>query len=279
MCSVTDPGADRGGGGPGGSRPCDHAARIPVVPIQFINRVLDIPVMPQRQVRTVSNSAEYGRLHWCSAWVRLLPCPSLCNDRCRVVQTVQKTVWRCRCCSLLTRLSTSLLWRRGISLGSRSCEDDIDSSATVHRHGDRRSVLMQLRLGSSCPSRQLRFLSSARQGHDGLGMGFSLWFHCVFRTPSSWTSSPRWSPRWSTVVGCRGLGGGGDAGSLTPRCSATRIGCMHCFGIWINTCHKHRVRTSTKPPQTSTTTTNHDKPLTTNHHNHCRRFTQTGWFC
>ena len=28
-------------------------------------------------------------------------------------------------------------------------------------------------------------------------------------------------PRWPTVLGCRGLGGGGDVGSLTPRRSAT----------------------------------------------------------
>ena len=164
VCSVpyvtssgaTDLGADRSGGGPGVSRPSDHAARIPAVPvrepdvpqIQFINRVLGIPVVPQRQVFTVPNCAEYGRLHWCSAWVRLLPRPSLCNDRCRVVQTVQKTVWRCRCCSLLTRLSTSLLWRRGISLWSRSSEDDRDSSVTVHRHGGRRSCSYATTSGS-----------------------------------------------------------------------------------------------------------------------------------
>ena len=50
---------------------------------QFIDRVLDMAGMPQRQVRTVPNCAEFCRLHRCSAWERLLTRPSLCNDRCR----------------------------------------------------------------------------------------------------------------------------------------------------------------------------------------------------
>ena len=40
--------------------------------IQFLGRVLGIPVAPQRQVRTVPNCAEKERLHRCSAWERLL---------------------------------------------------------------------------------------------------------------------------------------------------------------------------------------------------------------
>ena len=53
-----------------------------VLQIQFIDIVLDIPVMPQRQVRTVPNCAEVrvdstrAVLGW--LWSR----PSLCNDRC-----------------------------------------------------------------------------------------------------------------------------------------------------------------------------------------------------
>ena len=42
----------------------------------------------------------------------------------------------------------------------------------------------------------------------------------------------------------RGLGGDGDAGSLTPRCSATPIHCMRCVA-WTDTSHKHRVRITT----------------------------------
>ena len=44
--------------------------------------------------------------------------------------------------------------------------------------------------------------------------------------------------------------GVGDAGSLTPRCSAIRIRCMHCDVKWSDTCHQHGVRTTT----TTTTT-------------------------
>ena len=72
----------------------------------------------------------------------------------------------------------------------------------------------------------------------------------LFRTPSTRTSSPSASPRWPTVVGCRGLEVVGDAGSLTLRCSATPIGCKHCH-VWINSCVKSSVRTTTttQPPQ------------------------------
>ena len=51
------------------------------------------------------------------------------------------------------------------------------------------------------------------------------------------------SPRWLTPVSCRGFGDG-DARSLTPGCSVTRIG-LHCDVKWTNTCHQHRVRTTT----------------------------------
>ena len=56
--------------------------------IQFIGRVLDNPVTPQGQVRTVLTCADYWRPHRCSALQRLLTHPLWCNDRCRVVQTV-----------------------------------------------------------------------------------------------------------------------------------------------------------------------------------------------
>ena len=45
---------------------------------------------------------------------------------------------------------------------------------------------------------------------------------------------------------------GGDAGSQTPRCSATLIRCIY-YGVWKNTCHKWRVRTTT----TTTTPSSH----------------------
>ena len=46
---------------------------------------------------------------------------------------------------------------------------------------------------------------------------------CIFGLRSSGRRFSGWSHRLPTVVGCRGLGGGGDAGSLTLRCSATRV--------------------------------------------------------
>ena len=44
-----------------------HMFQQSVPLIQFIDRVLDIPVVPQRQVRMVPNCAENGGLHKCSA--------------------------------------------------------------------------------------------------------------------------------------------------------------------------------------------------------------------
>ena len=69
VCSVpyvtssraTDPGADRGGGGFGDSRPCGHAARIPAVPVREPGCASDSvhqqsvghSSLPHRQVRSV----------------------------------------------------------------------------------------------------------------------------------------------------------------------------------------------------------------------------------
>ena len=64
----------------------------------------------------------------------------------------------------------------------------------------------------------------------------------IFQTPSIWTSSPDFfrSPRWPTVVGRRGLGSGGDAGSLTPRCSATCESVSETALHYIHSCgHTH----------------------------------------
>ena len=52
--------------------------------IQFFSRVWDIPVVEQRQVRTVPNCAE-------AVLGRMSMRPLLCNDRV-MVQRVQKTV-------------------------------------------------------------------------------------------------------------------------------------------------------------------------------------------
>ena len=40
-----------------------HKFQLSVPQIQFIDRVLDTPVMPQGQVRTMPNCAVTGRLH------------------------------------------------------------------------------------------------------------------------------------------------------------------------------------------------------------------------
>ena len=49
--------------------------------------------------------------------------------------------------------------------------------------------------------------------------------------------------------------GGGDAGSLTPRCSVTPIRCMRRDVISTKTCHQHLVRTTTTTTTKTTTTT------------------------
>ena len=74
----------------------------------------------------------------------------------------------------------------------------------------------------------------------------SAWFNnrCTLLCRSGGESCWMWSG-WAFFPS------GGDAGSLTPRCSAT-----HC-GIWRNTCHEYRFRTTTV---TTTTTTNHNNP-------------------
>ena len=64
--------------------------------IQFISRVWDIPVVEQRQVRTVLNFAEDGRFVRCSFW-SMLTRPLLCNDR-DMVRQCRKPCW-CRSCS------------------------------------------------------------------------------------------------------------------------------------------------------------------------------------
>ena len=76
--------------------------------------------------------------------------------------------------------------------------------------------------------------------------------------PSLRNDRPGWLP---TTVGCRGLGGGGDAGSPTPRCSVTPISCMR-WRLSTETFVIHLVRTTT----TTTTTTPHTpKPHTPPH--------------
>ena len=60
----------------------------------------------------------------------------------------------------------------------------------------------------------------------------------------------------------------GDAGSLTPRCSVTRISCMHRYDIWKDTCHKHHNHHHNQQPTTTTITptpTPTPTPTTTHH--------------
>ena len=61
--------------------------------LQVLNKVMDVPVIWQRQVPESCRGSTTGAL----------------------VQTVQDTVWKCRSCSLLDKLSTHLLWYRGKS--------------------------------------------------------------------------------------------------------------------------------------------------------------------
>ena len=89
------------------------------------------PVVTQRQilmVQTVQQTLEIPQLQFvarcslsaCQVLVVPVPfrtCSSSSSTTGAAVQTVQATVWRCRCCSISTFLSTPLLWRRGNSHG------------------------------------------------------------------------------------------------------------------------------------------------------------------
>ena len=48
--------------------------------VQFIGRLLPLPVAPQRQVRTVQTVQKTG-VPQCSSWV-VVDMPGVCNDRC-----------------------------------------------------------------------------------------------------------------------------------------------------------------------------------------------------
>ena len=61
---------------------------------------------------------------------------------------------------------------------------------------------------------------------------------------------PFFSFRALTAVGCRGLGGGGDARSLTPRCSVTPVSCVR-WRLSTETFVIHLVRTTTTTTTTS----------------------------
>ena len=69
--------------------------------------------------------------------------------------------------------------------------------------------------------------------YDGL-KGFFAVFYGIFRTPSIQTLSPRREPPMASKCWLSRARGGGDAGSLTPRFSATLIRCM-IAAVWKNT--------------------------------------------
>ena len=89
-------------------RPCDHAAQVPAVrevrqlgdaSDSVIDRLLLLPVVPQRQVRTVQTvqKTEDPRGQFLE---RLLTRPSLCDDRrWRWSRQCRKQCWCCRCTS------------------------------------------------------------------------------------------------------------------------------------------------------------------------------------
>ena len=108
--------------------------------LQFIVRVLDIPVMLQRQVCTEPNSAEDRTWVW-------LTCPVLCNDWCQVWSTqcfnrggAAVAVYRQSSKSLWWRIGaavavyrqppTSLLRRRGTPGDFHCCEHASTSSSS-----------------------------------------------------------------------------------------------------------------------------------------------------
>ena len=132
-----------------------------------------------------------------SSWTRLSAGPVLCNDRCRCS----------RRCSTLTRLRAVTC--PGVHASVSGC---FWKNFTPSAHGNLDSF-------STSPS---------YGGLDWQWPGFFGGIDAIFRTPPHGVESQLSAdfagiPRWPAVVGCRGLGGGGDAGTLTLRCSATRV--------------------------------------------------------
>ena len=63
---------------------------------RFIDRLLPLPVAPQRQVRTVQ-TVQKTSVPQCSSWV-VVDMPGVCNDRCLGLDSAEK-LWRFRSCS------------------------------------------------------------------------------------------------------------------------------------------------------------------------------------
>ena len=122
--------------------------------VQFCNKVVDGPVVVQRQVQETVGARICSSSTWesPSSWTRSLTCPLLFNDWCR-------------------KLCFDKVFDVPVMPVESAQVEFLDAG---HRQGVDVAVSMQ-RQGSSCPHRQLRFLSAVhRHGRDELRWGFSV---------------------------------------------------------------------------------------------------------
>ena len=184
--------------------------------------VVDVPVVVRRQVpemvQTVQTTVEVPQLQfscvWSSSVTRLLTCPLLFNDRC-VVATVRETVGapQLQCFDKVNIVPVVLV--QTVQPVETAQVGLLDAG---HRQGVDVAVSMQ-RQGSSCPHRQLRFLSLVhRHGRDELR-----WFFFFFLKPCTQVQD------WRGHV---------------HRDMAAMIRCIY-WRVWTNTLVKSHVKTTT----------------------------------
>ena len=223
---------------------------LEVPQIQFMIKVLDIPVVCSDGY-AVQNCAEHGRLHsavlgqvchdWCWGWSRQ------CSFRGGAAVAV-----------FLTVVDIPFFFRRGSTHSVKQrrrpgnplcsswwlftrptlCNDRcpwslfsayIAEEAVVAHVVDNGGMFMDGLAGGDAfravfPFDRRQLPLFRHLGRYGLKNSFQL-RHGFWTSPACAETSGR-SPRWPTVVGCRGLGGAGVARSFTPRRLGTLIRCM-----------------------------------------------------
>ena len=209
--------------------------------VAVFSEVVVSPVVVQRQIPLVVHSAvsvlQQGCRRACVHAAKGSSCPS---GQLKFLRSVPR--------------QTEVALRRGLVGSCRACcfVRQVRMGQTVQKivevpqlqlpHGFGRRCDMQRQV----PGSSRRCLRPVlRQCHDDLRSGVLPQFCGLFELRPAGRECPFFSPRRPTVVGCRGLGGDGDAGGLTPSCSVTLIRCKRPGGVSTKTYPQHSVRTTT----------------------------------
>ena len=108
--------------------------------IQFLHRVLDVPVVSQRVVRTVSNCAQDREDSTDAVLQLIVDAPVVVQQQVPgLVQTVQKSVWRCPCCSFRPVSELPCCGAEANPYGPVFWRLQRFTPVAFHRHGGRRS--------------------------------------------------------------------------------------------------------------------------------------------